>query len=168
MRPAGLVSALALVAGLAAGAGCGSSGTIAPGDAQQLRDGLARVRSAIAAGHCAAAGTTVATLRSQARSLDVPASLRRNLAEGLDKLDTAAATECQTAAKPKTTPTETITTATVTIPATEPTATTAPPTTETTPTTTIPPTTSTPTTEPPTGGVSPGDGQGTGGGGENK
>jgi hypothetical protein len=171
MRPARPLIVLALAAGLAVGAGCGSGdGTIPAGDAQQLRDGLERVRAAIEAGDCTEAEAQVTTVRSEIGALDVPARLRRNLAEGARKLDAAAGTDCKTATTPtQTTETQTTETQTVTVPTTE-TTTTAPPTTDTTTTPTTPTTEPTTTIVPPTGGVSPGDeqGNGDGNGGENK
>jgi hypothetical protein len=167
MRPARLLSVPALAAGLALGAGCGSSGTIDSGDARQLQDGLDGVRSAIDAGKCGNARARVATLRAEVSTLSVPTRLRRNLAEGIAKLDSATGRDCTTATTTQTTATTTQTTTTETVPtATTETTTTAPPTTTTPPTATAePPPTA--TIEPPTGGVSPDPGQnGQGGNGE--
>lgn len=155
-----LACMLALLAGVAAGVGCGSSGTIPSGDARQLSSGLDRVGAAIDEGDCTTANSEIEQLRSEVSAIDVPTRLRNNLDEGLRKLDAAAASECKTADKPQTTETATVETTTVTVP-TQETATTTPPTTTTPTTTTTTPTTptvpTTTTTEPPTGGVPPGD-----------
>ncbi len=159
MRPARLLCMLALVAGLAVGAGCGSdSGTIDPTAAQGLKDGLEDVRAAVADGDCPRVRSSVESVRSKVTNLDAPARLKSNLREGLGNLSSAAGNECEDAAQQQ--ETTTVETTTVTVP-TETTETTTTPT-ETIPTQTTPTVPTTPTdtttTEPPTGGVTPDDG----------
>ncbi len=160
MRPAPLLCALALCAGVAVGVGCGDEGTIPSSRAQDLQQRLDQVRADIEGGSCDAASDHVAALRNAVDGLDVPSALRGNLRDGVDKLATAAADQCQDATT-ETQTTETPTTPTVTETAPTDTVTETIPT-DTTPTNTTPTVPSETTPTDPTGGVQPEEQQGDG------
>jgi hypothetical protein len=158
LAPAALAAAALL-------AGCGSQGTIPPDRADAIQQHLDDARAAVTSGDCGAAASRVQRVRSDVENLaGIPTRLRRNLLDGVDKLRTAAATDCQDAQQETQTQTQTQPQTTETTPTVD-TTTTPTTTTPTTPTTTPPPTTTTPptTTPPPTdtaptGGVPPGQG----------
>ena len=164
-----LLTALALVAALAALAGCGSGGTkkTIPRNAGTTLIRLLKQARDLSGdpAKCPALLRTVARVEAEVQSLppSVDKNTRDSLVNGATHLAQTAQQECQNTQTTPTTPTQT--TPTVTTPtATTPTQTIPTTPTQTTPTTPTQTTPATPTT--PNGGTGPANGQGNGNGGQ--
>jgi hypothetical protein len=148
-----IVLTAVLVAAVAmAVAGCGGQKrTIPTRTAQSFLQQLDAIGSQVDNGACTGAGAKARALETQARGLpsSVDSEVKRNLDDGVKRLETLVAQQCKRPTPTNTTPTTTVPTTTVpttTVPTTTvptntvptntvPTSTTPPPTTPTTPTT---------------------------------
>jgi hypothetical protein len=160
-----------LVAAVLAFAGCGGDGVdnakhgIPQGDAQAILTQLDQIQSQFDNGACNGASAKVRELEGRVEGLprSVDSDLRRELVNGVRRLDQLVSDQCQ---RPEPTQTQTTTTPTQTTPPTQ--TQTTPTQTQPPPTETQPPTTTTPTpTSPGTGGTPPSTGNGTGNAGGN-
>jgi hypothetical protein len=150
-----VLSAVLVTAVAMAVAGCGGQKrTIATRTAQSFLTQLDAISSQVDNGACTGAGAKARALETQARDLpsSVDSEVKRNLEDGVRRLETLVSQQCQRPTPTNTTPTNTVPTTTVptnTVPTT-----TVP--TNTVPTNTVP----TNTTPPPTTPTTPGGGGG--------
>jgi len=155
-----VLAALLVVGVVFALAGCGNQKrTIPTKQAQSFLQQLDNIGSQFDNGACTGAGAKVLALQSQVRDLpsSVDAEVKRNLEDGVARLRTLVARQCQRPTPTNTTPTNTVPTTTVPTTTVPPPTTTVPTTPNTVPTTPTTPGT-TPTTPPPT--TTPGGGGG--------